>query len=151
MLDTDTVIHIINPKVSRRAKDCLAWFAKRRGEGAAFYIPAFAWYEALRGAIANSLRGDKRQEKALRELRRSDRVTVLTVQDRVLASAARIWAKASNSGRTPDDKRVSGDTLVVAEAQGLSLPKGFEKVIVSDNYRHLAPLGYLPARPFSVL
>ncbi|MEM1115552.1 MAG: PIN domain-containing protein [Bacteroidota bacterium] len=147
VLDADTVINLVNPKGRPRRQACFDGFVDLRARGGRFYVPAFAWHEVLRGALAERARGDDRELRALRLLRASDRVTVLALREDALETAARVWAEAVTSGRAVDDKRVSGDTLVVAEA--LRLGRRHEgAVIVSDNARHLRPLSSIPSLPF---
>lgn len=147
ILDAETVIRLISPKANARNRRCLEWFTDLRARGARFYVPSFALYEAERGALENAAKGDGRENATLRTLVRSDRVGVLTINNTVLRSAARLWADARASGRTLDDRTISGDSLVVAEAGYLSR-KTEGKVIVSDNVTHLSWLSPIRVAPF---
>lgn len=115
ILDASTLIYLLAPRSSARATACFEWFMGLRAAGGRFYVPALAHHEAKRGADLRALRGDPAERNALVQLGRSDRVRVLSINNRVLDVAATIWAKAKSEGFTPDDNKLSG-TLEALEA-----------------------------------
>ena len=150
VLDTSTLIYLLAPRASARARACLDWFLDSRAAGARFYVPALAYHEAKRGADLQALRGDLSDRKALAALNRSDRVRVLAISNDILDRAAAIWATAKREGRTPDDKRLSGDVVIMAEARALRQSSA-AKVIVTENVSDFERLGGVDVARFSDL
>jgi predicted nucleic acid-binding protein len=140
VLDTTTLIHILAPKASKRAGECLEWFVDERAAGARFYVPSLAYHEALRGAEHQRIKGDPTDLRNLKLLVGSAGVRLLTISNAILDRAARIWAEARANGLTPDDNKLSGDVVIMAEARALRTT-AIEKVIVTDNMAHFLNLG----------
>lgn len=146
ILDTSTLIFLVNPAKEERAADCAAWFARLRARGARFYLPALAFHEAMRGAELLAMReGDRAEIRALKELTQIGGVRLLRIENRVLDRAAKLWAQARSKHRATDDKRLSGDAVVAAEAQLLRRQEN-GKVVVTDNTKHIGL--FIAAAPF---
>lgn len=148
VLDTSTLIYLLAPKASARARACFDWFVESRAAEARFYVPALAYHEAKRGADLQALRGDTADLRALAALSRSDRVRVLDINNAILDRAASIWATAKREGKTPDDQRLSGDVVIMAEARALRVAG---KVIVTENVADFERLGGIQVARFSDL
>ncbi len=130
MLDTGPLGLVTNPQLSPESTACAQWLQSHILAGSRVIIPEIADYELRRELLrANKMKGIARLDSLEQCLE------YLPITTLAMRHAARFWAQARQQGQpTAGDKTIDGDTILVAQAVSLTLPK---LVIATTNVGHL--------------
>ena len=130
MLDTGPLGLVTNPQLSPDSTACAQWLQSHILAGSRVIIPEIADYELRRELLrANKMKGIARLDSLEQCLE------YLPITTLAMRHAARFWAQARQQGQpTAGDKTIDGDTILVAQAVSLTLPK---LVIAPTNVGHL--------------
>ena len=130
MLDTGPLGLVTNPQLSPESTACAQWLQSHILAGSRVIIPEIADYELRRELLrANKMKGIARLDSLEQCLE------YLPITTLAMRHAARFWAQARQQGQpTAGDTTIDGDTILVAQAVSLTLPK---LVIATTNVGHL--------------
>jgi predicted nucleic acid-binding protein len=130
MIDTGPLGLVTNPQLSPESTACAQWLQSHILAGSRVIIPEIADYELRRELLrANKMKGIARLDSLEQCLE------YLPITTLAMRHAARFWAQARQQGQpTAGDKTIDGDTILVAQAVSLTLPK---LVIATTNVGHL--------------
>ena len=117
------------------AESCRAWIRTCLQGGAAFKVPAIAYYEVARelDRIGNLPGLDRLNSFCEEEVGR-----YVPLTDQALRLAIKLWARSRNAGTpTSDPRELDCDVLLAAQALTIGIPES-DLIIATTNVGHLS-------------